>query len=430
MADATARRVTVVLVLACGLGLAQGGLESPDPAERIKAVGELRSSGDAYLHLDALSGMLSDASGPVRRAAIEALIDLGGDQVRPPLAVATRDPLPDLQIMAVEGLVDTYVPDYVRTGRLAAVKSMTSSLRSRLSNPTPVVVPAYVTVDGEVARAIGAVVREGRNPDARATAARALGVLRAGQEREALLAGIRSRDPSVVIQSTVAFKKIGDPSVGDDLVFLLRDPERSVQEAACEALGQLRTVVAIPALIRVIQEAKRATTRAKALEALAKIPDKGGRDRFLQYLEHRDKMMRRAAAEGLGRIGDPADRARVSQRLSREKAGSARLALAFAAVRLGDSAPLEHLLRGLNSAVHRFEARALLEELARDAAVREKLYSPLLSGTNDQRQHLAHVMGVSGSEDSLPHLETLVDDSRPDVALAAIEAVRLLRARL
>ena len=437
MATTAAGRVLTIVtaaLCACGAVLAQGawetGLDSGDPAERLRAVRALRESGDAPNQLNRLAGLISDPSDDVREAVISTLIRVGGRETHPMLIEATKDPLPALQAVAVEALVNTYLPGYVRTGRLSGVRSLASSVKGRLTNPTPTVLPTYVQVDADVPRAIGAVLQEGRNADARATAARALGVLRAGAERDALLSGVRSRDAAVVIESSLAFKKIEDESVGPELVFLLRDPERSVQEAACEALGQLRTVEAIPALIRVVEDSRWSGTRAKALEALAKIPDRGGRDRFLQYLEHKDRFMRRAAAEGLGRIGDPVDLPRIRQRLSREKAGSARLALAFAAVRLGDPSGLEYLLRALDSLAHRFEARAYLEELAREQGVRQWLYATLSAGTEDQRKHLAAVLGASGGEDTLPHLEERTRDSNAQVAQSAMEALRALRARL
>lgn len=432
--SAHTRRVLGVLLIASAAALGQtdweSDLQSRDPLERLRGVRTLSESGDAHRHVDRLASLIADDSDQVRRAVITSLIKVGGPESRSALIQATRDPLPDLQALAIDGLVDEYLPGYARTGRLAAVKSLTSSLKSRITDPTPTVVPLYVKADSEVLAAIGSVISDGRNAQARAAAARALGILRAEQEREALLRGVRSRDPEVVVESALAFKKIGDASVGRDLIFLLRDPERSVQEAACEALGQLRTLEAIPGLVGLLHDARRASTRAKALEALAKIPDQGGRDRFLEHLEHKDRFMRRAAAEGLGRLADPADRSRIEQRLSKEKADSARLALAFAAVRTGSIAGYGHLLRALNSLTHRVEARAFLEELAREASTRQVLYTTLAGGTDDQRKHLCYVLGISGGEDSLHHLEERSADANREVAQAALEALRTLRARL
>ena len=104
--------------------------------------------------------------------------------------------------------------------------------------------------------------------------------------------------------------------------------------------------------------------------------------------------------------------------------------MAFASVMLGDHVQLARLIEGLNSKVHRLEARPLIVELARDPEVLSKLYVPLATGTPPQRRHLAVVLARSGTSESVPYLESLMDDSNNQVASAAIEALRILRARL
>ena len=107
-----------------------------------------------------------------------------------------------------------------------------------------------------------------------------------------------------------------------------------------------------------------------------------------------------------------------------------RLSLAFAGVLLGNPLRLAYLIEGLNSTTRRLEARPFLVELARDPEVLSKLYIPLSTGSVPQRRHLAFVLSQSGTRESVPHLENLTRDAVPEVSSAAVEALRVLRARL
>jgi HEAT repeat protein len=150
----------------------------------------------------------------------------------------------------------------------------------------------------------------------------------------------------------------------------------------------------------------------------------------LLYLRDGDHQIRAAAAEGIGRAGDPQDLKVISEAFAKEKNESARLSMAFAAVYLGDVSHLSYLTDGLNSTFHRMEARPFLVELARKPEVLNRLYELVASGTNDQKRHLAHVLSISGTQESVSHLEKLTHDPEPNVAQAAIEAMKALQARL
>ena len=114
---------------------------------------------------------------------------------------------------------------------------------------------------------------------------------------------------------------------------------------------------------------------------------------------------------------------------------SPRLAAAFALVALGqremsEFSPLQYLVNTLNSTGWRGVARAYLIELARAPEVRGPLDEAARRGTRDEKTHLAQILARSGESDSLPVLEALTQDADTEVAAAAIEALRTLRARL
>ena len=228
----------------------------------------------------------------------------------------------------------------------------------------------------------------------------------------------------------LAAKKLRDPSIGPDIAFLLRDLDPKVQQAVIVTVGQLRTPEAVTDLVEIIRSSDREQHRVQALVSLAKIPNNGQRDLFLTYLSHSNKSLRSAAAEGVGRLGTDGDERLIDAQLANEKAASVKLSLAFAAVSLGNLVRLDLLVEGLKSRFHRLEARPFLVEVSRNPEVLRRLYLPLATGTEAQRRHLAYVLSQSGDEESLSHLRNLTEDRNDDVAAAAIEAQRVLQARL
>ncbi|HME07498.1 MAG TPA: hypothetical protein VKG25_10620, partial [Bryobacteraceae bacterium] len=110
---------------------------------------------------------------------------------------------------------------------------------------------------------------------------------------------------------------------------------------------------------------------------------------------------------------------------------------AFALVRYGSTdmtefGALRYLVNQLNSAGGRDAAVAYLTEVARDKDVRRALYPALQSpsATKAEKTGLAQVLSVSGDRDTLPYLQTLSQDSDPEVAQAGLRASRNLNARL
>ncbi len=405
-------------------------LSDPDLNKRVQAVRKLGEMPGGPSEVALLAPLVQDEIEEVRGAVVVALIKMRLIEAQPYLIEATADLSPRVQALAVDGLVDFYVPEYANLGRMDSVQSFASALKGRFSKPTPLTVPAYVRVRSEVINAFAEVLVHGRSEQARANAARAIGIVKGHEAVEALLVGVRSRSPSVIFESVVALKKIEDPSVGRHLVFLLRDLDPVLQQAVIQTVGQLRTSEAVDELVRIIHETNRDRIREAALIALAKIPDNGQRELFISFFRHKDGALRAAAAEGLGRIGTSDDLEVLAQLLASEKALRARLSIAFAAVMLGDHVKLAVLVDGLGSRVHRLEARPLIVEAARNPEVLQQLYVPMSTGSAPQRRHLAFVVSQSGTEESLPYLEELCDDDNKDVATAAVEALRVLRASL
>jgi HEAT repeat protein len=400
-----------------------------EPKRRIRAAKQLANANEARF-IPELAKLLKDPVIDVRLEAVSSITQIGTQDSLEPLIGATRDASPEMQVAAVDGLVNFYQYGYVRTGWFSSVKDFAGNIKSRFSRPEPVIIDPYVLVNADVINAIGRVIVGGSSMESRANAARAAGILRGKGAVPQLQEALLSKNTMVILEAVHSLKKIGDTSAGPAMVFLLRDLDDDVKLSVTQAMGQLQVNEAIPELVGMVKTSDDKKIRREALIALAKLPNNGQQELFRLYLRDRDNGIRAAAAEGTGRVGDAADLKLITEAFAREKNESARLSMAFAAIQLGDLNSLSYLIDGLNSSIHRGEARPFLIELARKPEVLAKLYDPLTTGTIDQKRELATVMAWSGTRESLPYLERLSQDANTQVAQAAIQAMKNLQARL
>jgi HEAT repeat protein len=399
---------------------------------RPKEVREIGKGGSAAI--PRLQQLLKDPSLELRLEAVKQIVDIGTQHSLDALLEATRDNDPEIQIRATDGLVNFYLPGYVKTGLSASIRRVGSNLKGKFSDTNDQVIDAYIQVRPDVIAALGRLARGGVRMDVRANAARAVGVLRGKAALPDLLEAIKSKDTDVIYESLVAMQKIHDPSAAPAIAFLLRDFDQRVQIAAIETTGLLGNKDAVPALIDVLNRARDAKVRRAALSAMAMLPAPSSRETYARYLADKDDRMRGAAAEGFARLANPSDIAQIEKAYEEETKTSPRLSLAFAAVALGKTArtelsPLQYLINTLNSNSWRGEAFPFLVELARDARIRQELYNPLVAGTKDEKIWLARVMARSGGPDSLAPLRQLQNDTETEAAQEAMRAIRTLEAR-
>ena len=416
-------------LLAAGLLAQVEELKHSNPKKRMKAAQKLGGLGDPQ-HIAALRELLKDPVADVRATAVDSIVRIGTQHSLDPLMAATRNSIPGIQIMAVDGLVNFYKIGYVGKGFKASLKNFGRDVRKRFAQPSEVIIEPYLDVSPDVVKAIARVMDGGSSMESRANAARAAGVLRGQGALPELKEALRSKDTILILEAVRAIEKIGDLKAGRSLTFLLHDLDENVQLAVVKAMGQLLVKESIPELVGLIRMSSEKKIRRQALIALAKMPDSGQRSIFLRYLRDKDHQVRAAAAEGIGRAGEKQDSKTILDAFAKERSESARLSMAFAAVHLGDMSYLSYLVDSLNSLFHRGEARPFLVELSRKQEVLSELYDPLANGTKDQKKELSHVISVSGDRESLPHLEKLTHDADFKVAQAAIRALRNLQARL
>jgi HEAT repeat protein len=236
-------------------------------------------------------------------------------------------------------------------------------------------------------------------------------------------------------EALIAIQKIKDPSAAPSIAFLMRDLDEKIQIAAIETTGILRNRDAAPDVRDAMAHARTAKVRRTALATLAMIADPGDRAAFLAAMNDKDDAIRAAAAEGLGRLANPADRGVIDRAFVDERKMNPRLSDAFALVSLGnldtsEFSPLKYLVNTLNVRSYRGVASAFLTELARDPKIREAIYPMLARAPKDEKIQMSIVLARSGDRDSVPYLETLSKDPDSDVAAEGIRSLRTLRARL
>ena len=382
-----------------------------------------------------LEPYLNEIDPPVRDEAVKAIAELGTSASLAPLIKATADNDPDVQIHATDGLVNFYVPGYIKTGLSGAVSRLATSIKSRIAEVNDQVIDGYVQVRPDVIQAIGKVARNGASLDARALAARALGILRADAALPDLKEALATKDSTVLYEVLKAFEKIRDPKAAPYFSYLLKDMNDKVQTMAIETAGVLGSRESLPTLREVLQSSRDAKVQRAALSAIGKIPDPSSRYLFEHYLADKDPYLRGDAAEGYARLKDPSDLQKMEHAYADEKKPIAKLGFAFAAVDLGrldlgPETPLEYLISQLKSKFYSGVAQGYLVELLRDQKVREAVYPALHDARKEEKIQLAQIFGVSGQADTVKYLEVLEADPSGEVQNEAISAMRTLKARI
>src|SRR5439155_9895888 len=169
-----------------------------DRERRDVVLGDFRSAAQAGpAALDVLMQFLNDSSGTNRRGLIEALGQVGGEQVIKPVLNALADVDSSVRVAAIEALKELRDP--------RAVAPLTICVKDK-------------------------------DPSVRATAAAALGVF--GSSGVAALTKALTDTHWAVRRAVVeSLGRVKDPTLVDSVAKLLRDSDHDVRETACQALG-------------------------------------------------------------------------------------------------------------------------------------------------------------------------------------------------
>jgi HEAT repeat protein len=399
---------------------------------KIKGLKEYGKQGSSAIAK--ITPYLEDGSVDVRREAVRALVAAGTQRSLDPLVLACKDNDAEVQIVAVDGLVNFYLPGYVATGMSASLKRAGGVVTSRWSDSeNRDVVEPDTPVRPEIVQALSGITTGGSAIESRANAARALGILRAKDGVPSLLAALKSKDSHLMFEALIALQKIRDIPSGERVVFLVRDLDEKVQVAAIETVGLLRTKEATTDLKRVLEKPANKKVRRAALVSLGQITDPANRQTFLGLVNDKDDDARGAAYEGLGRIANPDDRAVIEKAWNDEKKAGPRLAAAFALAQMGSLdtgsyGSIGHLVNSLNQKAWRGVAEPYLAELSVKEEPRKAILIALgRATTSDEKVGIAQALASCACKDAIPALQQLSKDDDAAVAKEALRSLRILR---
>ena len=104
-----------------------------------------------------LQALLKNPDLDVRIEAVKSIVDIGTQRSLDPLIEATRDSDAEVQIRATDGLVNFYLPGYVRTGLGAKLQRVGKGIKGKFTDTNDQVIEAYIQVRPEVIAALGVV---------------------------------------------------------------------------------------------------------------------------------------------------------------------------------------------------------------------------------------------------------------------------------
>ena len=293
----------VIAVLVVPLFLIAQDVRSTDPKQRVKAIHEIGKQASPSA-IEQLTPLLSDPEVNVRAEAVKAIVQVGTSASLDPLIQALKDNDPTVQMLAADGIVNYYLPGYVQRG----LKKIGSTLKTGLTGDgNDQIVPPYAHVREDAVITLGRVASGGSSMESRANAARAVGILRGKAAIPDLLASLKSKDSDVIYESLAALQKIRDNSVAPRIVFLVNDLDDRVQTTALETVGLLECKECAPDVRKAFDRARNVKVKRSALAALAMIPVEANRETYLKHFNDKDDALRASAAEGLGRLKNPAD---------------------------------------------------------------------------------------------------------------------------
>src|SRR5580698_7013049 len=202
-----------------------------------------------------LAALLRNPDFEIRLEAVKQIAEIATQYSLDPLIQATRDSDAEIQIHATDGLVNFYLPGYLKTGFGASFRRAGTSIKGHFTDTNDQVIDPYITPRPDVIAALGALARNGSTVESRSNAARAIGILRGKAAVPDLIQALHSKDTQVIYEALVALQKIRDPEAASSIAFLMRDLDPKVQIAALETTGLLQNQSAVPDLVGVLNNA-------------------------------------------------------------------------------------------------------------------------------------------------------------------------------
>jgi HEAT repeat protein len=360
-----------------------------------------------------------EAVGRLGRANHAAALD--------PLIPLVRDPDDRVQVAAIDAELTFFLSDRISDRRILGVGG--SKSRAQLAFEAGPLVRTATPAPSALIDVLTTAIRD-ENPRVQFDAVHALGFIAEGplpaDQLRALTDELDHYDPVIRAATARVIGRLRQREAGDRLLAALDDSSQTVRQFAVESLGLVREDRALPRLRDLIARAGNRSVDGLAL-AMARIGAPDDLAYFTQGLTARSAGVRRASAEGIGRIGATASLGAIEQLLAGERTPAVRLAGLFALHRLGRGQAREIAML-LADDERAAQARDYLFEIGRDAVpgVHEALKASVQSRP---RADLIQVIGYLGGAEDIGTVQPLLADPDERVQRAAAAAVTRLKNR-
>jgi HEAT repeat protein len=406
-------------------------LKNPDPVRRREAATRIGLNKVQSATPD-LVAAVHDSDPSVRRAISAALQQVQDPRALPGFVALAADTEKDIRERAIEGMTTAYLPR--ETGLVVTLNKVATFFNPWSDEWGDVVTDPGLTADASVIQALELRLTD-PEPSLRAKAARSLGILRGGAAVPALLVVLREdRSNAARFEAARALRKIGDASVGKELLNLVTYTDPKVRNEVIFALGRLRYAPAVPELARLyVREAAvppkqmDRAFRERLLGALAFIGDPSSKDLFMREKNGTDLTLALHANEGLARIADPAALVEISRDRQQQKDPRILTAQAWALYRLGRKEFLTSVVDALASRRTNDEAKQYLLESRPDDV--PDLFAYVTHADSNVREALAEIFGLLGDARAVPSLRELSRDQSGQVAAFASQALQRINRR-
>ena len=368
----------------------------------------------------------------IRISAVRLLRETGYAEAISPLAAVVNDQVNDIQLEAIDAELSFFLVEPIPTKKhVALVVEVRTDGRAPAAFELGPLAVWPKAVPAELVDALLQAVDD-ENRKVRTEAIYTLGVIGSASQvklSEAavarLLKALDHYDAAVRAGAARVVGRLRVTSAGDALLKAVNDSSTEVRYASIRALGEIREERAIQALTEQLKYYGRGEGAWSALDALARIAHPSSVALFKARLSDKDPQIRRAAAEGLARVGDAASVEPFVNDVNQDDSEMVRAAMAFALYRKGHVGYLARLIDLMDSDQMLPQISGYFMEigpsLVPDAVVRLQEPDP------DVRRNLVAILGALGDQSTVPSLTPFKEDRNREVATAATFAIERIK---